>query len=296
MKYALKLLVLVCVPMLLGASNDSKDELLPKYKLSYHGKLEISGIVRSRNNPDVFWIHNDSGDEPRVFAINTEGEFYASARYKNYEGVHINGAINVDWEDLTMDDEGNLIIADVGNNRNDRRDLLLYYIPEPSPIAGKTSVMKKVFIRYPEQKTYPAPQSDFNYDCEAVFFANDKVHLLTKNRSDSKTNLYRLDAIKTNQVNELTLVDSFDTQGKVTAADVSPDALKLIITTYKRIWLFERKTTNERFFDAKVFMYDFNAPQVESACFLNKDTLWLIDEQTAAIYEVPLTHFTPFHK
>ena len=27
---------------------------------------EHSGIVRSRNWADVFWMHNDTGDEPRI--------------------------------------------------------------------------------------------------------------------------------------------------------------------------------------------------------------------------------------
>jgi hypothetical protein len=27
---------------------------------------ENSGIVKSRRQDDVFWIHNDSGDEPRI--------------------------------------------------------------------------------------------------------------------------------------------------------------------------------------------------------------------------------------
>ena len=27
---------------------------------------EVSGSSHSRTNPDVFWVHNDSGDQPRV--------------------------------------------------------------------------------------------------------------------------------------------------------------------------------------------------------------------------------------
>ncbi len=30
---------------------------------------EVSGLSHSRTNPDVFWVHNDSGDQPRVYAV-----------------------------------------------------------------------------------------------------------------------------------------------------------------------------------------------------------------------------------
>ena len=36
-----------------------------------HGSLdEISGLVVSRQNAGVLWVHNDSGDSARVFAMN----------------------------------------------------------------------------------------------------------------------------------------------------------------------------------------------------------------------------------
>ena len=30
---------------------------------------ELSGIVKSRRFEDVYWAHNDSGDQPRLFAL-----------------------------------------------------------------------------------------------------------------------------------------------------------------------------------------------------------------------------------
>ena len=34
---------------------------------------EVSGIATSTDQPDVLWVHNDSGDSARVFAIETTG-------------------------------------------------------------------------------------------------------------------------------------------------------------------------------------------------------------------------------
>src|SRR3954469_1212980 len=34
---------------------------------------EASGLIASHNNRDVLWTHNDAGDTPRIFAIDTQG-------------------------------------------------------------------------------------------------------------------------------------------------------------------------------------------------------------------------------
>ncbi|MES2731621.1 MAG: hypothetical protein V4714_07730 [Bacteroidota bacterium] len=262
--------------------------LQPKYELDYWGKLELSGIVKSRSDNNVFWIHNDSGDQPRMFALDSTGHFYASNRYKNYEGITIAGATNVDWEDITTDNKGNVVIADFGNNGNDRKDLLLYVIPEPSPVASNTTFLKKLFFKYPDQKSFPDAK-DFNYDAEALFFADNHFHILSKNRSDTFTKLYRLDQEKSEEVNPLTLVEKFNIGGKVTAADASLDGNRLVVITYDAIWVFERTKPDSGYFNGRIWWLPVKAPQIESVCFKDSKTIWLLDEQTAGLFEVPIS-------
>ena len=39
-----------------------------------HGPLaEVSGIAKSQTYEDTYWVHNDSGDEARLFAIRADG-------------------------------------------------------------------------------------------------------------------------------------------------------------------------------------------------------------------------------
>jgi hypothetical protein len=263
------------------------EVLKPKFKLDYWGKLELSGIVRSKSDKNVFWVQNDSGDQPRVFAIDSMGHFYKSDRYKNSEGITIAGATDVDWEDITMDNKGNLVIADVGNNGNDRKDLVLYVVPEPSPVASNTTFLKRLFFKYPDQKVFD--KSNFNYDCEAVFFADGKFHFLSKDRMDTNTRLYRMDQEKTEEVNTLTLLDKFNIGGKVTAADASEDGNRIVVITYKSIWIFERKSPTSSYFSGNIWYLPVTAPQIESVCFKDPKTLWLLDEETAAIFEVPVS-------
>ncbi len=249
---------------------------------------ENSGIVRSRNWPDLFWMINDSGDEPRVYPVRRDGEVFTSTRSPKTPGVLIGGAINVDWEDIAVTAEGEIIVPDTGNNANDRRDLVLYVIDEPAPTADRTTFRRKIFVRYPEQTSFPAPKDDFNFDCEGIFVLAGKIHLLTKHRSDSQTRLYRLDTMKSDEVNDLTFVESFDIQGQVTAADALPDGSRLLVATYTDLWLFDQPDPAHPLAGPHVRIPLTNPTQIEAACFLSPTTALLADEVTARLYEVPL--------
>ncbi|MEZ6192975.1 MAG: hypothetical protein R3C45_17010 [Phycisphaerales bacterium] len=186
---------------------------------------ELSGIVRSRAYPGVWWVHNDSGDEPRLFAINAEGRLVMPAwqreRYSADEpvseigpaadpaganpsvstpatqattgkqpwpGVSLLNSANQDWEDLTLAD-GVIYIADTGNNGNAKRDLGIYIVNEPNPAEMDQGARPLSFIpiAYPDQHAYPPmPPEDWRFDCEAVFFSEGKLYFLTKYRADNR--------------------------------------------------------------------------------------------------------------
>ena len=53
---------------------DLKRLVVPLFEVPHQGISEMSGLTRSHNYPGVYWVHNDSGDDPRVFSISGEGE------------------------------------------------------------------------------------------------------------------------------------------------------------------------------------------------------------------------------
>ena len=70
---------------------------------------EVSGIeTQSR---DIFFAINDSGEDPVLYIMKSDGIIFHK--------IFIQGAKNVDWEDLSSDDDF-LYIGDIGNNRNQR--------------------------------------------------------------------------------------------------------------------------------------------------------------------------------
>jgi hypothetical protein len=269
-------------------------QLGPGRPLGAGPATENSGIVQSRQWPDLYWMHNDSGDEPRIYPVRRDGSVYESSRYPDTPGVLIGDAINVDWEDITVDASGHIIVADSGNNGNDRRDLVLYYLAEPSPDAGRTAAMRRVFVRYPEQTEFPAPADDFNYDAEAVFTIGNAVFICTKHRSDTLTRVYRLDPQHDVEVQTLTLVDTFDVEGQATGADATAAGDKIVITAYESLWLFENVDA-QRPLSGSVRRLRFSPSDgdIEAVCFADDETLLLAAEAAKRFYEVTLESFRP---
>lgn len=191
---------------------------------------ECSGLVQSLRYGGVFWALGDGGNGAAIVPVSAEGKLA-----RGWAGaVRVEGCKNVDWEDLALDNKGNLIIADVGNNSGRRKQLMLHFVGEPKP--GMTSVVptRSLRVHYEDQKTVSS-----DYDCEAVFCADGKIYLLTKHRSDKRTSLYRLDGDSAVRSNPLRLVDSFEIGGMVTAADASPDGKMVAVLTYTGLWVFD---------------------------------------------------------
>jgi hypothetical protein len=198
---------------------------------------ECSGIVASRTHPGTYWVHNDSGDGPRIFAVDAVGG--SRSEYL------LEGATHVDWEDIAIDDTGTLYVCDAGNNYSDRTDLVVYVVREPEPDSGGTvPVERRIRFRYPDQTAFPDPRE--NHDCEAAFWRNGSLYLLTKHRTDTWTRLYRLDLTRGDEEQVAALVDSLDAGSMVTAADLSSDGRELAILSYDFVILVDVPPTGER--------------------------------------------------
>lgn len=248
---------------------------------------ETSGIVKSDLYDGIYWIHNDSGDTPRLIPIGRDGKIAQSYRYITNEGQFIGDAVNMDWEEIMKDDQGNLIVADYGNNCNCRRYLVFYFIRETDPVQRNNRVFKKVFFRYPDQKQFSTEGDDYNFDSEGAFFAHGKIYVLSKNRSNTYTKLYRLDTANPQEVNTLTLLDTFDIKGKVTGADISKDGKTLVVLTYSGVWLFKAKNKDD-YFDGNIWWLPINASGMEGICFDDKETFIISREPTGTLHELKI--------
>ncbi|HSL10907.1 MAG TPA: hypothetical protein VLA82_06290 [Actinomycetota bacterium] len=174
---------------------------------------EISGVAAS-DRDDVLWIHEDSGADPVIHAIAPDGS--------DLRSTVVDGATNVDWEDIALAG-GNLWIGDIGDNARVRDDgIQVYWFPEPRP--GAPSVRASVL-----RLTY----EDGPHDAEALVVdaVDDVLYVITKDLSFSGGTLFevRIDGLRDGDTRQLTEVGTVPV-AIVTAADLSP--IGLIVKTY----------------------------------------------------------------
>ena len=251
--------------------------LKPYSRIDFKPIKEGSAFTNSGMWKNVFWTINDSGGAPTIYPLTKEGEIIKPSWYDKYEGIKVFGAHNVDWEALCADDKGNLIIGDFGNNCNCRRDLTLYWLSEPHPrniIAS--GIIKKVSFYYPDQKNFPSKKR--NFDAEGIIYFKEKVYIFSKNRSDTMTQLYRLDSEFTDRKNPLTLISSFNAGARITDVAIDRVKGKIALLNYKYVWVFDIPKNTDNFFKGKASFLPIKAGQCEGITFY-KDSLLISNEE-----------------
>ena len=79
------LIIWLLLPSLACGQNDPEVPIAPQLSSTFSEPVnrgtvnnptisEASGIVASRSNSDILWTHNDSGNDAKIYAINTLGE------------------------------------------------------------------------------------------------------------------------------------------------------------------------------------------------------------------------------
>ena len=235
---------------------------------------ENSGIVSLKDA--TLWVIEDNGNKDELYKLNFKGDIVKSFKVKN--------AKNRDWEDLTKDSLNNVYIADIGNNNNDRKDLVIYKVSNPEKQLGNKIVAEKIEFYYPEQKKFPPKKSDRLYDAEAIFHKNNKLYIITKNRTNpfnGKALIYTVPDSKGSYAAKLvgTINVCHDWKTcQITAIDISPDGKKIVALSYGKLFLYTDFSLDD-FTTGKVHVIDLEIRnQLESVCFLNANTLLLSDE------------------
>lgn len=189
--------------------------------------LESSGLVASRRRPGTFWTHNDSGDAPRLFALDAQG--------RDRGTVQVKGAKHVDWEDLaTFDDRGRstLVIADIGDNARRRPEGTLYFVDEPAEGAKEAVVRRTVRFRY----------ADGPRDCEAVVVTPDgTLALLVSKVLLPPARVYRLDLA--HAADDVSVAEPIGAVAVslATGMSLSPDGRRAVVVNYVEGFEFARR-------------------------------------------------------
>lgn len=189
---------------------------------------EVSGLTPSRVNPNVYWVHNDSGDKARIYAIDLKG--------KLLETFKVKGAENIDWEDIGSgpgpDGKPALYIADTGNNERKRSELIIYRVREPKLDGEKNSETEPA-------EAFPFSFPDGNHDCEAILVdpANGQIYLVTKTLKED-CGVYRFplplrpqQKVVVEKVSGQKIKSAMQLR-MVTGGAVAPDGSRIVLRTY----------------------------------------------------------------
>ncbi len=241
---------------------------------------ESSGLVVTA--PNSLWSHNDSGNANELYCFDTTGNLVRTLTVTNVE--------NIDWEDLAVDDEKNIYIDDAGNNDNDRQDLAIHIISNPDLIAGDFTQAETINFVFEDQTAFPPPQTNRNFDIEALAWKDDSLLLFTKNRSTPQSG-YCKQYILPAQPGNFTarLVDSIylgstNNEARVTSAVINHQTGEVLLLTASRLLSFTQYLGNN-IFAGTMTTYLFNSlpGQVEAIDFISQNRVYVTEEGSSGL-------------
>ncbi|MBT2558004.1 SdiA-regulated domain-containing protein [Hymenobacter sp. ISL-91] len=245
----------------------NKDKAAPIANLTQVGKIaevpESSGLALTGDN-GTFYTHGDEGNPPVLFKIDAKGNVLARIEVPVKSG---------DWESVTRDNSGNVYIGNVGNNNNNRQDLVILRL---NPLNPK--IVQEIKLKYPDQTEFPPKKKDRNFDCEATLWHDGQVYLFTKDRGLGTTSkVYTVPDQPGNYTAKL--LTKLAIPGEVTDAALSPNGRRLVLLAREEMFVFEGDNLTA-ILQAKPTQVSLKGVgQTEGAVFSTDQTLYLSTEQ-----------------
>jgi hypothetical protein len=261
---------------------------------------EVSGIATSRVTADSLWLHNDSGDAARLFAVDTEGQLRGE--------LHLQGVVNTDFEDLATSRcpdsvQGCLWVADIGNNLIYRPVFTVHVVPEPSlaeldphrPLLAQGVVSLR--FRYPEEPI----------DSEALVVAADGARFWTIEKTDRPVSrIYEYSApFVDSEVVEVMEVGLLPVPGVpvrfgqlISGADLHPSGTRLLVRVYSGVYEYSLATPwdltdLDGVAARRVVAGPFSEPQGEAVAYdAGGLGLWTVSEDRTGVGRQPLHHYS----
>ena len=280
--------IFIVILILLGCmveNTEPEPEPLPFNSAITAGEIsdnslsEASGLIASRVNKGMFWVINDSDNDPKIFLIDDKGV--------TIHAYWLVGAVNTDWEDLAIgkhnDGKYYLYIGDVGDNAGVRNYVNLLVLEEPSFKNPNDTIIesyKKYALKYPDNPK----------DSETVMIDPISSTAYIVSKRESSVLLYEVpDTMSESD----TTVLKFRTElpfFNVTAGDVSSNGQEILLKTYDAIYYWKREN-GEDIVDAmtrsSISLTYSPEPQGESIAWaIHKDGFYTLSEKSWAPLQV----------
>ena len=240
-------------------------------RLEHKAIAECSGIVASRKHAGIYWVHNDSGNPAALFAVKEDGELV---------GEFAVGATNEDWEDIAIDDEGRLYVADVGNNGGKRKQVVVYRVDEPGPTKSKEVGRLKASATW--KLEFPAGP----FDCEAMFVHGGYGYLISKIYFGGQAGVYRFALKEAEKPVVLERVGNVPVRTPVTAADISADGKRLAVLSVAGLNVFEIEGEVKDAGKGKATFIPYVHATMEACCFAPAGVLVATEPREMLMFQI----------
>lgn len=238
---------------------------------------EASALVKSRKHPGIYWTLCDSGNPPYLYAIDLQGKLHVTLQLK--------GVQNVDWEALTMDDQGRLYVGDIGNNYHNHKTRSIYRIDEPDQLESATP-FKVQTVPVTGIWHYRFPQKPF--DAESLLIQDNTFWIISKVKNMGNTELYRLPITQNESTAVLEKVGDLPAELVMIAdAAISPDSKRLALTNKFYSVIFQLPTGKVTdILTSPPTYYEYDLHKVEGCAWDGNDLILISEDRK--IYRLPI--------
>lgn len=201
---------------------------------------EISGLAASMLHRNAVYIHNDSGDSSRFFAINPAGAVLATLTFRG-NSYYPKGV--KDCEDIAVGpgpEKGKsyIYLADIGDNLKLRYTVSIFRFQEPQRLDKMLTLSRQVVhLKYP----------DGARDAETVLVDPVLSLLYIVSKREETVSIYSTplnfrdgDTLTLTKKGTLTLPGKRPSKW-VVSGDISPDGKSILLKTLGDVYLWTRK-------------------------------------------------------
>lgn len=249
-----------------GGDESGFGEGIPCGTLDNPDLHEVSGIAASARYPDMFWVHNDSGEDfGRIFLIDDLGRHRAT--------VNLLGVDNRDWEDIAVGpgpepNRGYIYIGDIGDNKERYEYHFIHRLPEPEIVFSETEAATVTVESGVDTLRYR--YADGRPDAEALMIDpwTSELYVLSKDKSHADLYSMRYPANLETEV----VADHLARlpYSEIVAADISVNGNGIILKNYKTVFAWERndaESVEDTLLEEPVFPPYDPEPQGEAITF-----------------------------
>jgi len=239
-------IIIVAVLVLFGASYARHRHEEARITVSGHLQSkdmnEISGIAASGLLNNIYYIHNDSGDTSRFFAITPDGKLKSTIYFKGDDKVKQQVE---DCEDIAVGigptpGKSYVYMGDIGDNSAVRNYITVYRLEEkPTWLKGNIihADAVPIHLKYPD-----GPK-----DAETLMVDPIQKLLYIVSKRRDTVNIYTSPLLfKPNDTVTMTKRCSLFFEGIkpfkwITAGDISRDGQQVLLKSYEKVYYWQRQ-------------------------------------------------------